>query len=162
MDFLTDKTGNRRFLPVTCSVLPVHNPYDDLDGTRMEFIQAWGEIMDEYKRAGGDVSVVLPKEFEEAALNAQTAYLEDDPKIGIIQEWLDTSDKDRVCAMMIWREALGVDVIYPTKKEINEIHDIMKNNINGWVAVGRQKIKSYGVQRSYERIFADALDNPFK
>jgi predicted P-loop ATPase len=160
VDFLTDKTGNRRFLPVTCSVLPVKNPYDDYNETRFEFIQAWGEIMDEYKRAGGDVSVVLPKEYEDAAIAAQMAYLEDDPDIGIIQEWLDNCNRERVCAMMIWREAMGVEAMLPTKKDINHIHDIMKNNISGWEYVGRQKITGYGVQRSYQACFRD-VDNPF-
>lgn len=160
VDFLTDKTGNRRFLPVTCSVLPVKNPYDNLEETRFEFIQAWGEIMDEYKRAGGNVSVVLPKEFEEAAINAQMAYLEDDPNIGIIQDWLDKGKYERVCAMMIWREALKIEVMQPTKRDINNIHEIMKNNISGWKFVGQQRVKGYGVQRSYEPCFKDA-DNSF-
>lgn len=160
VDFLTDKTGNRRFLPVTCSVLPIQNPYDDLEGTRMEFIQAWGEIMDEYTRSGGKVSVVLPKEYEEAAIDAQMAYLEDDPDVGVIQDWLDRSDYDRVCALMIWREAMKIEVMQPTKKDINHIHDIMKNNITGWTYTGRQKVLGYGVQRSYDRDFTSARD-PF-
>lgn len=160
VDFLTDKTGNRRFLPVTCSVLPIQNPYDDLEGTRMEFIQAWGEIMDEYTRSGGKVSVVLPKEYEEAAIEAQMAYLEDDPDVGVIQDWLDRSNYDRVCALMIWREAMKIEVMQPTKKDINHIHDIMKNNITGWTYTGRQKVSGYGVQRSYDRDFTSARD-PF-
>lgn len=163
VDFLTDKTGNRRFLPVTCSVLPVKNPYDDYNETRFEFIQAWGEIMDEYTRAGGNVSVVLPKEFEEAAITAQMEYLEDDPNIGIIQNWLDNNHPERVCVMMLWREALGVEVMQPTKKDINNIHEIMKNSIKGWKFAGKQAVKGYGIQRSYEPDFSvvDNSENPF-
>ena len=161
VDFLTDKTGNRRFLPVTCSVLPIKNPYDNLEETRFEFIQAWGEIMDEYTRAGGNVSVVLPKEYEQAAIEAQMAYLEDDPNVGIIQEWLDNCNRDRICIMMIWREALGVEVILPTKKDINNIHEIMKNNITGWKYTGKQRIPGYGIQRSYEP-WLSVSDNPFE
>ena len=163
VDFLTDRTGNRRFLPVTCGVLPVKNPYENEEETRQEFVQAWGEIMDEYLRSGGKVSVVLPHKFEQAALEAQANYLEDNPDIGIIQDWLDRTDKNRVCALMIWREAFGFDISKPQKKDINEIHEIMKNSISGWKYIGKQKITDYGTQRCYERIndgFVDAKD-PF-
>ena len=165
VDFLTDKTGNRRFLPVTCSVLPIKNPYEDLEETRMEFIQAWGEIMDEYMRSGGKVSVVLPKEYEQAAIEAQMAYLEDDPSVGIIQEWLDTCGKERVCIPMIWKEALSMEYTKPTQKELNNLHEIMRNNIKGWVYKGKQQIdKVYGIQRCYvpESSFVDAIKNPFE
>lgn len=151
VDFLTDKTGNRRFLPVTCSIVPVKNPFEDIDGTHYEFIQAWGEIMDEYMHAGGKISLVLPKEFEEEALRAQMDYLEDDPRIGIIQYWLDTTDKKRVCASMIWKEALRNDYIAPKHQDINAIHEIMKNNIDGWHSAGKVRCEGYGVQRSYDR-----------
>ena len=163
VDFLTDKTGNRRFLPVTCSVLPIENPYDDLEATRFEFIQAWGEIMDEYTRAGGKVSVVLPKEYEEAAIDAQMAYLEDDPNIGIIQEWLDTCDKERVCIPMIWKEALKMEYVKPSQKDLNNLHEIMRNNIKGWKYEGKQRIDMiYGTQRCYvpKAEFLDAPRDP--
>lgn len=163
IDFLTDKTGNRRFLPVTCGVLPVKNPYEDIEATKAEFIQAWGEIMDEYLRAAGRVSLILPKKFEEEALKAQAAYLEDNPNIGIIQEWLDNCEKERVCAQMIWDSALKMSGVIPTRKDVNEIHEIMKNNIDGWKYVGKQRIKegNYGRQRSYEPIKKQAVVNDF-
>lgn len=151
VDFLTDKTGNRRFLPVTCSIVPVTNPFDDIDATHFEFIQAWGEIMDEYLQKGGKVSLVLPKQYEEEALRAQMDYLEDDPRVGIIQYWLDNTDKKRVCASMIWKEALRNDYIAPKHQDINAIHEIMKNNIVGWHSAGKVRCDGYGVQRSYDR-----------
>ena len=55
VDFLTDRTGNRRFLPVKCWVHEVPNPHDDEIATKALVIQAWGEIMDEFMRAGGSV-----------------------------------------------------------------------------------------------------------
>lgn len=151
VDFLTDRTGNRRFLPVKCWVHEVPNPHDDEIATKALVIQAWGEIMDEFMRAGGSVPLILPPEVERQAEEMRTAYLEEDPDIGIIQEWLDKAGTDRVCAVQLWREALGHTFDQYGKKDINAIHEIMKNNIKGWHSVGRMRCGSYGIQRAYDR-----------
>ena len=152
VDFLTDRTGNRRFLPVTCGITEPVNPFNNLEETKYDFLQAWAEAMDIYLRAGGKVSLALDKKYENEAILSQQKYTEDDPYVGMIQEWLDKTDHERVCAMMIWDEALSPGVSNPSPKEINHIHDIMKNNINGWRYLGKQKTGTkYGVQRAYER-----------
>jgi predicted P-loop ATPase len=160
VDFLVDKTGNRRFLPVSCGTNSVNNPFDDEQATRAEVVQAWGEIMDEFLRAGGKVRLVLPKEMERQALKMQSAYQEDDPAVGMIQEWLNTTTEERVCAVQIWREALGHDYDKYEHKNINAIHEIMRNSITGWREVGKQRCGKYGFQRSYERI-EKILEVPF-
>ena len=157
VDFLTDRTGNRRFLPVKCWVHEVPNPHDDEIATKALVIQAWGEIMDEFMRAGGSVPLILPPEVERQAEEMRTAYLEEDPDIGLIQEWLDKSETDRVCAVQLWREALSHPFDQYAKKDINAIHEIMKNNIKGWHSVGRMRCGTYGIQRAYDR---DAVEIP--
>lgn len=154
-DFLTDKTGNRRFLPVACNVHEA--PFDmfkDEIATKAEMVQAWGEIMDEYLRNNGKIRLVLPNHLQEMALKMQAAYQEEDPNIGIIQEWLDSNpDVTRVCAAMIWRKALGHEYDQHRPQDINRIHEIMKNNITGWRAIGKASAgKTYGIQRCYDRI----------
>ena len=160
VDFLTDRTGNRRFLPVTCSVHEVKNPLEDIEASRAEILQAWGEIMDEYMRAGGKVPLVLSKELTETAKRIQEGYLEEDPDIGIIQAWLDDHPNiDKVCAVQLWKEALGQDFDRYTRKDINAIHEIMKNNIKGWKAASdKSRCGEYGVQRTYIREKEEVID----
>ena len=157
VDFLTDRTGNRRFLPIMTNVYEVKNPWLDEVGTKALVMQAWGEIMDEFMRAGGTVPLILPSEVEKQAEEMRTAYLEEDPDIGIIQEWLDKAETDRVCAVQLWREALNHAFDQYAKKDINAIHEIMKNNITGWHSIGRMRCGGYGIQRAYER---DAVEIP--
>ena len=152
VDFLTDRTGNRRFLPITCSIYEPENPFDDVIATKTEFLQAWGEVMDEYLRAGGNVKLVLPKHLEQQAMDAQTGYTEEDPDVGIIQEWLDNGNHPaRVCVRMIWDKALNYIYTPIQPKDINRLHEIMKNSITGWMSVGKQRCEGYGTQRCYER-----------
>jgi predicted P-loop ATPase len=164
VDFLTDRTGNRRFLPITCGVTEPINPFTDIEQTIADFQQAWGEAMDIYMRNNGKISLALDRKYEKQALEAQQQYTEDDPYIGIIQAWLDITNYPRVCAAMIWDEALDMSSIKPSPKEVNHIHDIMKNSITGWKYCGKQKIDSqYGIQRAYERIkpIIEAEEVPF-
>lgn len=153
VDFLTDRTGNRRFLPITCGVTEPTNPFENLEQTRYDFQQAWGEIMDEYYQKGGKVSLALNKKYEIKAIESQQQYTEDDPDIGIIQKWLDTVNYERVCAVMIWDEALKMSSTKPSPKEINHIHDIMRNSVTGWEYIGMQRTNTvYGTQRAYQRL----------
>ena len=164
-DFLTDRTGNRRFLPITCGVDQAKfDMFADEAATKMEFAQAWGEIMDEYLRKGGKVSLVLPKRLQREAINMQERYMEEDPRIGLIQEWLDTSEHSRVCVAMIWKEALGNDYGEPKRVDVREIHDIMRNSVADWEPVGKRRCGEYGVQRCYERVskFKEITENEEK
>ena len=159
-DFLTDATGNRRFLPITCTKGDF-DLFADENETKWIFTQAWGEIMNEYKEHNGNVRLVLPKRLHQAALDAQTHYTEEDPRIGMIQEWLDSTDHTRVCAPMLWKEALEQTVQQSTKRDIREIHEIMRNSITGWKSVGKQRCPSpYGIQRSYDKILSFVDINP--
>jgi predicted P-loop ATPase len=164
-DFLTDRTGNRRFLPITCGINSAKfDMFADEAATKMEFAQAWGEIMDEYLRKGGRISLVLPKRLQREAINMQERYMEEDPRIGIIQEWLDKTEHSRVCSMMLWREALKIEYAEPRAADIRAIHDIMRNAVAGWLPVGRQRCGDYGVQRCYEKVakFEEVTENEEK
>lgn len=148
--FLTDATGNRRFLPVACGVYePAMSLFED--GAEDYFAQAWAEAYARWK--GGEWGLVLDLKRQDEAMQMQAAYTEEDVRVGIIQEYLSTCEPDaRVCAIEIAENALHVEGGNPPRKLINEIHEIMRNSIDGWVPYGKLRARTpYGVQRCYVR-----------
>jgi hypothetical protein len=107
---------------------------------------------------------VLPKALQSEAAKAQEAYLEEDPWVGIIQEWLDNTEHERVCVLMLWREALGHLYDEPKRSDINALHSIMKKDVAGWALTKKQRLGNYGIQRCYMRIveqFSNISEIPF-
>lgn len=165
-NFLTDTTGNRRFLPIECVAgNRAYIMHEDEARTQAEIVQAWGEAYDAVKR--GDYSLVLPAHLEKMAMDKQEEYAEEDIRIGIIQAWLDKYEGDRVCIAQIWKEALGNEYNPISRRETNELHDIMRNNFAVWEYVQKQDCGKYGVVRAYDRKKAfetvpEDFDLPFK
>lgn len=162
MQFLTDATGNRRFLPVECGV---HPPAMSLfaDDAPAYFEQAWAEAVHVYKAERP--LLVLSTRAQGYALEKQEMFLEDDPRVGIIQEYLDglvraemgraapDLTRVRVCAQEIIDRALPDQYKRPSAAalgSVNAVHKIMRSRIDGWVfRDGKARCGEYGVQRCY-------------
>lgn len=170
MQFLTDATGNRRFLPVTCGK---HEPLMSLfeGGVEEYFEQAWAEAVATYKAERP--ALVMPKALEAYAIEQQEACLEDDPRVGIIQEYLDDlvraermkaapdMARVRVCAQEIIDNALPEQYKRPGAAalgSVGAVHKIMRNRIDGWVPRPKKaRCGKYGVQRCY--VLAEVAEN---
>ena len=161
--FLTDTTGNRRFLPVECGI---NEPAMSLfaDGADGYFEQAWAEAVHVYKTERP--VLVLDERSAAFAMEKQEQYLEDDPRVGMVQQYLDEKlaewmakpqrrqEDVRVCAQELIQEALTEEQCRAQSRFlVNEMHSIMQNKIEGWVKYpknnGRAKTSDYGVQRCY-------------
>ena len=161
--FLTDTTGNRRFLPVECGI---NEPAMSLfaDGVDDYFEQAWAEAVHVYKTERP--VLVLDERSAAFAMEKQEQYLEDDPRVGMVQQYLDEKlaewmDKPqrrpedvRVCAQELIQEALPEEQCRAQSRFlVNEMHTIMQNKIEGWVKYptnkGRARTTDYGFQRCY-------------
>lgn len=146
-DYLQDRTGNRRFWPVDVGVVPhTKTVWSDLPE---EIDQLWAEAVVRW-RAGEPL--FLKGELEDAAKQKQEEHREASTREGIIMDFLDKQvpedwqswpldrrrmfwggavqgevklvDRDRVCALEVWCEALDgkqKDIRYSDTAEINSI-----------------------------------------
>ena len=173
-EYLSDDTGNRRFLPVDVGIsLPAKNIWQDLDG---EIDQLWAEAVVRW-RVGETVH--LPDEIEQSARTRQEEHRERDAQEGIILDFIEqpvpedwtgwTLDKrkmywsgamvnevilvprDRVCALEVWCEALNgqqKDMSYIAASKINAAIKRAKN----WVKNKQTQRYGYcGIQRGFSR-----------
>lgn len=170
--FLRDATGNRRFWVVDTPNEPTRNLWDELTPETVRCI--WAEAVELY-RAGE--ALYLPRELEAAAREVQETYEEENPRAGIVQEYLErrlpadwdimdllarrqwlegtqegTVPRTTVCTMEIWAEALGGNPDRLDRYAGKEIREIMER-MPGWRHNGNQRltIRPYGRQRFYER-----------
>ena len=158
-DFLSDPTGNRRFIPVHCLA---EEPQEILfDDSAQEFFDAcWAEVYARWK--AGERSLVLPPGIERIAEAMRETHTEDDPRVALIQQYLDAKmqncgDPDevgaRVCVTEILKDVLDApDYRNPPRRLVNEVHAIMRNSAEGYMPypkAGGKALTAYGMQRCY-------------
>jgi predicted P-loop ATPase len=170
--FLRDSTGNRRFWVVDTPNTPARDMWDELTPERIK--QIWAEAVEIYKQGE---ELYLPREIEKQAREVQETYEEENPRAGIISEylerllpegwdaldtytrrqWLETDTvgtikRQTVCILEIWAEALNGNPDKLDRYAIKEIGDIMAR-LPEWQRSGNKRttIRPYGRQRFYER-----------
>lgn len=151
MSFLSDKSGNRRFLPIEAGTVQQAKSLFSDDCPRY-FEQLWAQVLEMYR--SGDYYLDLSPEMKISAAEHCDCWLEEDSREGIIQEWLDNTNEAIVCVPMLFEKALN-QFGKPTKKDSNEIHEIMRRTVTGWKLHpnknGKARCGSYGVQICYVR-----------
>ncbi len=187
--FLKDRTGNRRFWPITGD--KDRKTKHSWDLSKDEIDQLWAEAFVYWSEGE---PLVLEGALEEEALRIQLSHTEGGELVGLIEEYLDmllpedweTMDiydrrdyvanygdddhcgsvqRERVCALEIWCEVLGGDRKNLQNAKAREIIDILQS-IKGWSpysnSVGKMRFgKLYGVQRAFIRD-ASTLQNKAK
>ena len=170
--FLRDATGNRRFWIVDTPNDPARNLWDDL--TPETVAQLWGEAVTLY---GKGEKLYLSRELERVAREVQETYEEENPRIGVVadylerklpagwpemdlysrRQWLETAsegtiERTCVCTMEIWAEALNGNPDRMDRYAGKEIRDILAK-LPEWRHQGNKRLTAhpYGRQRYYER-----------
>lgn len=171
-DFLRDQTGNRRFWAITTN--PMNRKYEISDLTDNVVGQIWAEVMNLYKQGE---KLYLDPALEAEARIIQESHMESDPRVGLIEEYLDRLlppswntmkiyervnfivsgkvgeiKRERVCAAEIWSECLGNDHNNFKPFEAAAIYDILRK-IEGWEErkPNRTTFKHYGKQTTFVR-----------
>lgn len=148
--FLTDRTGNRRFLPIECDPARVTRKMFGADSDAEDYFRkAWAEAMHLFRECNKNPELILPMDIQDEAIEIQKRYLEEDVNVGLIQKYLDETTRDKVCAVHLWNDALNEDG-KPNKYETNKIHAIMRNEIDGWKFAGKLRTE-FGILTCYER-----------
>lgn len=159
MDFLSDPTGNRRFIPIHCLADERQELLFEEDAQEF-FDQCWAEVYARWK--DGERSLVLPPRIEKLADKMREEHTEDDPRVALIQQHLDAKMQNcddpesvgaRVCVTEILKEVLDTpDYRNPPRRLVNEMHAIMRNSIDGYMPYGKaggKALTAYGMQRCY-------------
>ena len=170
--FLRDPTGNRRFWVVETPNEPTGELWDEL--TDEVIRQIWAEAVDLFKKGE---KLYLPKNIEKIAREVQERYEEENPRAGIVAEYLDrllpenwdsldnysrrewlasgsvgTVERTTVCTLEIWSEALGGSPDKIDRLSTMEIGAIMARFPEWKHQGGKQKtFKPYGRQRYYKK-----------
>ena len=187
--FLKDRTGNRRFWPITGD--KDRKTKNSWDLSKDEIDQLWAEAFVYWSEGE---PLVLEGELEEEALRIQLSHTEGGELVGLIEEYLEMElpedweskdiydrreyirnygdddycgsvQRERVCALEIWCEVMEGDRKNLQNAKAREIIDILQS-IKGWSpyskSVGKMRFgKLYGVQRAFIRD-ASTLQNKAK
>lgn len=142
-NFLKDRTGNRRYLPIDTHKARATKDIFDEKTARAEFIQAVAEAVHYYKQ-DPNKKPVLPKNVEMDAVQAQAEHLEEDSWVSLIEDYLSETHRDRVNVLCIWAEGFKQDPVLQRRADINRMLTIMRNDITGWHEIGKARIDGYG------------------
>ena len=149
--FLTDKTGNRRFYPVKCKSF-AYKLYDNEEEIKNYIRQAWAEAVKLYKE--GKLQPFAKKEVLEQIRQAQEAAMEDDWRIGAIEQYLTDQKKrpgDTVSVIELWHRALNEpEESKPSRKDSIEISQII-TNMPGWVQCPNPISTAWGKQKAFRK-----------
>ena len=149
--FLTDKTGNRRFYPVKVQSY-AYKMYDNIAAIQEYIRQAWAEAVHLYKE--GKLQPFAKKEVLDQIRAAQEAAMEDDWRIGAIELYLEEQKKragSTVSVIELWHNALNEpEESKPTRKDSIEITQII-TNIPGWIQCPSPIRTKWGLQKGFRK-----------
>lgn len=149
--FLSDRTGNRRFYPVECFTTGKALRENE-EEIRQEIAQAWAEAVYLYRQ--GDLLPCAREEVRNEIVRAQENAKEDDWREGAICQYLEDAKKAynaTVCVIELWHRALGWPAdIKPARRDSLEIAQIM-NSLPGWIRNTVAARTPWGLQKVWRK-----------
>lgn len=154
--FLVDKTGNRRWYPLTVHSVG-YDIFDHEKEVKADILQCWAEAKALYDK--GQLPPYAKRSLSEVITQQQDNATEDDYRIGLIEKYLQV--RERVCVIELWQNALDNEFSKPSRKDSNEIALIM-DNIDGWECTKKtERSDKYGIQKFWhnKNYFKPAQDD---
>lgn len=154
----SDRTGNRRFLPISCRESEAEVFILDNEAESRAYIrQMWAEIMETWR--AGNIRLKLSPEMDKEVRMRQRQFMQEDVNAGLILAFMQDFSGDKVCSKQLFKEALHNEYGQPERWQTNEINDIMNQLIRDGSLTGWQYFDSprrfggeYGSQKGWERI----------
>ena len=148
-EFLTDKTGNRRWYPVTVKS-DARFLYDNEKECKEYISQCWAEMKSAFDKGDDFAKPVENVSLLSDIKSKQSEAEQDDWREGVIEEYLD--GKIRTCLIEIWQRALYKDRSphFPEmkRKDSNELIGIVVNKL-GWTRGNAENFNGFGKQKSF-------------
>ena len=150
--FLVDKTGNRRFYPVTVHC-DGYDLYDHEQECREYIIQCWKEAEVRYKK--GQMPNFARRDLKKDYELAQESAMQDDWRVGAIGAFLDSRGVGEfTCVREIAHRALSPSQEFPKDPDFRicrDIGQIMTRYYPEWEKAGPHRFLDYGVQKSWRK-----------
>jgi predicted P-loop ATPase len=143
--FLTDKTGNRRWYPIKVNSTG-YELHDHKEEVQAEILQAWAEAKYLYDK--GELQPYADRNLLGDIRAKQEQAVEDDYRVGMIETYI--KEKDKVCIMELWKYALVNEYSKPTRRESNEITLILQS-LGGWERGKVERHSEFGNQMFWYR-----------
>ena len=145
-NFLKDRTGNRRYLPIDChsTAETKRFMFENQDEVARPYLRQVVAEMVAYYKEHPNEQAVLPEDVANLATEAQNNHLEEDVWVSIIDDFLRSESVNRVNAAYLWEKAFGKIAADMRKGEATRILTIMRNEIEGWHEIGKARMSGYG------------------
>lgn len=140
--FLTDKTGNRRFYPILTNQTG-YDLFNNEKAVKADIFQCWCEAKSKFDR--DEMPAFADFKIIETIRKKQADAVEDDYRVEMIEGYLE--DKVEICIMELWEKALLNYYNKPSKRDSNDISLIMQQMTNWNKSEKAKRITDYGLVR---------------
>ena len=150
-EFLTDTTGNRRYLPVDVRVKK-GKLFENEEYIKNYILECWREAL--YKmNEKKDFYLSIPHKYQDIIEDMQEHRVIEDPRFSELDDFLSKKEVgDRVCSRMIWAEAFKGIVKDATRGDFKIIGGYM-NKFKDWKRVDTTvTFEKYGKQKHWVKV----------
>ena len=150
-NFLIDKTGNRRFLPIVVNS-ERGELYDKEEEVKKYIEQCWAEAKVLFDN--NEIYLTIPKEYNSIVEEEVNSFVEDDPQQGMVEEYLrDKPVGYKVCVLEIYSKPLNNPQKKCSRVDSINIGNYMRKFPNWKMSKTNKRFADYGTQRYWEKTY---------